>query len=72
MAPITPLEMAQNAAAAVRDYSEHLKHDPAGARIAYAGERGMAAGQMAGYMALVSIATDLHRLVELIEEMDGE
>jgi hypothetical protein len=66
---LTPLEMAQNCAAAVGRYAEHGVRDPLGSLVARSGDRGHAAAQLAGNLALVSIAEDLHRVVAI---MTGE
>jgi hypothetical protein len=63
---LTPLEMAQNAAAAVFRYGERGVRDPLGSLAEKGGERAHAAAQLAGAMALVSIAEDLHYLVAIM------
>jgi hypothetical protein len=63
---LTPLEMAQNAAAAVARYAEYQGRDPLGSHINRAGEAGHQSAQLAGSMALVSIAQDLHRIVGIM------
>lgn len=60
---LTPLEMAQNAAAAVLRIADYQERDPLGSYVAKAGNQGHQAAQLAGAMALVSIAEDLHALV---------
>ena len=67
---LTPLEMARNAAAAVLRYADHQAADPVQAYIAQSGERAHSAAQLAGCMALVSIADDLHRITEKLLEVD--
>jgi hypothetical protein len=72
---LTPLEMAQNAAAAVARYASHEATDPLGSYVAHTGQRGHDAAQLAGQMALVSIAEDLHYLVAIMTgriEAEGE
>jgi hypothetical protein len=66
---LTPLEMAQNCAAAVGRYAERGVRDPLGSMLERGGDKGHAASQLAGNMALVSIAEDLHRIVAI---MTGE
>jgi len=63
---LTPLEMAQNAAAAVARYAELQATDPVQSHVLHAGESGRNAAQVAGSMALVSIAEDLHWLVAIM------
>lgn len=69
---LTPLEMARNCAAAVARYAEQQERDPLGSYVARSGQTGHQAAQLAGNMALVSMAEDLHRLVTVLapaEEM---
>jgi hypothetical protein len=66
---LTPLEMAQNCAAAVARYAEHSERDQLSAFINQTGERGHATAQLAGNLALVSIAEDLHRIVAIAWEL---
>lgn len=66
---LTPLELAQNCAAAVARYAHGSVRDPLGSLIERGGEKGHAAAQLAGNLALVSIAEDLHRIVAI---MTGE
>jgi|HubBroStandDraft_3_1064219.scaffolds.fasta_scaffold00345_9 hypothetical protein len=63
---LTPLEMAQNCAAAVARYAEQQDTDPMGSYVNHAGTLGHQAAQLAGNMALVSIAEDLHRIVAVM------
>jgi hypothetical protein len=56
---ITPLEMAQNAAAAVLRHADHSDQDQLGAYLDRAGDKAFASAQLAGAMALVSIAESL-------------
>jgi hypothetical protein len=65
----TPLEMAQNAARAVLRVAHYQGRDPLGSYLDHAGERGHDAAHLAGAMALVSIAEDMHRIVAI---MTGE
>ncbi len=64
---MTPLEMAKNAAAAVERIAEIQSNDPLTAYVHRLGTQGFQSAQVAGYMALVSIATDLHRIADVIE-----
>lgn len=70
--PLTPLEMAVNSAAAVLRYADYQERNPLEAHVNQAGTNGVTAAKIAAAMALVSIAQDLHRIVTLIDEMDGE
>jgi hypothetical protein len=65
-AEYTPLEMAQNAARAVLRIADYQATDELGAHLNRAGQRGMDAANIAGAMALVSIAEDLHRIVAIM------
>jgi hypothetical protein len=66
---LTPLEMAQNCAAAVSRYASYQDRDPMGSYVSRAGQQGHATAELAGNLALVSIAEDLHRVVAI---MTGE
>lgn len=59
-----PLQMARNCAAAVARAAEHQDRDPLGAYIAHSGTQGAQAAQLAGQLALVSIAEDLRRIAD--------
>jgi hypothetical protein len=61
---ITPLEMAQNAARAVLRHADHTERDEFGAFLDRAGDRAFASAQLAGAMALVSIAESLARIAD--------
>jgi hypothetical protein len=63
---LTPLEMAQNAAAAVLRVAEYQGRDPRGSHANHAGEKGHEAAKLAQAMALVSIAEDFHRLLDIM------
>jgi hypothetical protein len=58
--------MAQNAARAVLRYADAQDADPVGSHVHGFGDRGHQAAQLAGAMALVSIAEDLHRIVGIM------
>lgn len=67
---LSPLEMALNLAAQVQVYAEALNHpDPdrrLQATISQAGERAHAGAQLAANLAIVSMAQDLHRVVQVM------
>jgi hypothetical protein len=63
---LSALEMARNCARAVLRYADSLDRDPLGAHMTGAGDRGHRAAQLAGNLALVSIAEDLHRIVGIM------
>lgn len=69
---ITPLQMAQNCARAVLAVADYQETDPVGAHVNRAGAHGQASAQLAGNIALVSIAESLARLVELVEATGPE
>lgn len=66
--PVTPLEMAQNAARAVLRYAGRQESDPLQSYIQHDGAAGQQAAALAGNMALVSIAETLAALVELLQQ----
>lgn len=59
--------MARNCVAAVLRVAEAQERDPLQARIAQLGTRGHQSAQLAGYMALVSIAGDMRRIADHLE-----
>ena len=61
---LTALEMARNAARAVLRYADHQDRDPLGSYIARGGQQGHQAAQLAGQMALVSIAESLAKIAD--------
>ena len=61
---LSALEMALNCARSVQIYADAQDRDPVTSHISHLGERGHQAAQLAGNLALVSIAEDLHRLAE--------
>ena len=63
---LSPLEMARNCARAVLRYADAQGRDPLGSYIARSGVQGHQAASLAGNMALVSIADDLHRIVGIM------
>ena len=65
---LTPLEMARNCVAVVARAAEFQEQDPVGAYAAKAGSQGAQAAELAAQLALVSIAEDLHRMVEALAE----
>lgn len=64
MAAPDPLVMAENCVAAVDELARWQEEKPVEAHIARAGTSGMTSAQLAGNLALVSIARDLRRVVE--------
>ena len=66
---ISALEMAQNCARNVLAYTDAQDRDPLTAHVNHLGERGHQAAQLAGQMALVSIAEDLHRIADFLAEV---
>jgi sulfite reductase beta subunit-like hemoprotein len=68
---LSPLEMAQNCAAAVGRYAEFTDREPIQAHVMHAGEQGHQAANLAGNMALVSIAEDLHRIAAVLCKFDA-
>jgi len=60
---LTPLDMARNLAASVQRYARQSQADQLSAMLNHTGEASHAAAQLAGNLALVSIAEDLHRVV---------
>lgn len=62
-----PLDMARNAATAVLRYADAQERDPLRSHLQHFGERGHQSAVLAGNMALVSIAEDLHRIADLLE-----
>jgi sulfite reductase beta subunit-like hemoprotein len=68
---LSPLEMAQNCAAAVNRYAEFTDREPIQAHVMHAGEQGHQAASLAGNMALVSIAEDLHRIAAVLCKFDA-
>lgn len=64
---LTPLRMAQNAAANVLAYADAQESDPVQAHISGTGRAGMNTAIVAGNMALVSIAESLARIASLLE-----
>ena len=67
---LSALEMAVNLAARVQVYADALNHadpmDRLQAQIAQAGERAHAGAQLAANLAIVSMAQDLHRVVQVM------
>jgi len=61
---LTPLEMARNLAEGVRSMALASVSDPLSSVINRLGSRSQESAILAGNLALVSIAEDLHRLVE--------
>jgi hypothetical protein len=64
--------MALNAAAAVSRYAQAQDDDPLAAHINSYGRRGMDSAQLAGQMALVSIAQDLRQIREDLQQLATE
>ena len=64
---MSALDMAVNAAAAVLAIADAELADPLQAHIGRLGERGFHVAELAGHMALVSIAEDL-RIIRLVLE----
>jgi hypothetical protein len=60
------LDMARTAAANVHVYAVAQDADPLMAHIHHLGERGHQAAELAGRLALVSIAEDLHAITEAL------
>jgi hypothetical protein len=64
--PLGPLEMARNCVRSVLQYADYQGRDPLGSYVARSGQAGHQAAQLAGNMALVSIAEDMHRIVAIM------
>lgn len=64
---LSPLEMAQNAAAAVKRAADLQATDPIQAHIGHVGEQGHQAAALAQAMALVSIAEDVRRIANHLD-----
>ncbi len=65
--PADALEMARNCAAAVLRIANAQEQDPLRSHVLRLGERGHASAELAGRLALVSIAEDLHRIAAVLE-----
>jgi hypothetical protein len=63
---LSPLDMARNLAASVQRAARRIEADEVSAYINHTGEHGHAAAELAGHLALVSIAEDLHRVVGIM------
>jgi hypothetical protein len=63
---LTPLDMARNCAAKVAAMAREADADPMSAHVRGMGNHGHATAQLAGNLALVSIAEDLHRLLAIM------
>ncbi|HEV2243542.1 MAG TPA: hypothetical protein VGR98_21025 [Streptosporangiaceae bacterium] len=59
-----PLEMAGNCVVFIERVAELQECDPVQAYIAHAGEQGRTSAELAGALALVSIARDLRRIAD--------
>jgi triosephosphate isomerase len=70
--PLTALEMARNCVRHIEAAAQHQDRDPVGAHIARVGQQAFQDAQVAGQLALVSIAEDLHYIVERFKEDDAE
>jgi hypothetical protein len=70
--PQTALQMALNCVSAVERAAEFQERDPLGAYVAKVGNQGAQAAELAGQLALVSIAEDLHWVVERFKRDDTE
>lgn len=66
-AEINVLEMARNCVAAVVKVAELQEADPIQAQVTHAGRYGAHMAELAGQLALVVIAEDLHRILGLLE-----
>lgn len=64
-----PLEMARNSVRHVEYYAEVQANDPMSAHLHHLGERGHQAAQIGACMALVSMASDLRAIRELLGEL---
>lgn len=67
---VDPLEMAENCVAAVERAARWQETDPLEARVHDAGRHGKTSAELAGHLALVSIARDLRRVVDRLMEED--
>jgi hypothetical protein len=63
---LTALDMARNCAAKVGQMAREADSDPVIAHVRGIGNHGHATAQLAGNLALVSIAEDLHRLLAIM------
>ena len=68
----SPLQMAQNCAAAVLRIADYQASDPLGSYVSKAGQQGHQAAQIGGYMALVSIAESLDRIADALTSKAGQ
>lgn len=66
---LTPLQMAQNSAAAVLRLADYQASDPVQAYIDRAGTQGQHSAETAGNMALVSIAESLDRIANRLDRV---
>lgn len=64
-----PLEMARNSVRHVEYYAEVQNSDPLSAHLHHLGERGHQAAQIGACMALISMASDLRAIRELLGEL---
>jgi hypothetical protein len=63
---LTALDMAQNLAASVLRYARQSEADQLGSYLNQTGERAHAAAQLAAHLATVSLAVDVHRIVQIM------
>lgn len=70
--PADPLDMARNCTAAVLAIANAQERDPVRSLVLRLGERGRGTAELAGELALVSIAEDLRRIADHLTGRGGQ